>query len=474
MDMQTQTILTDDKGAPGVPYSTEAEQAVLGSVIISPEIWTDVNSLRADDFYIHKHRFIWDALIHLQECETPIDIVTVADELERAGTLAEIGGASFLTTLVSRVPNSFNARSYAEIVRDRAARRKMIADAKNAVNDAYDLEKPVLFESVSERFSITWADSVYDASEPLAFLVDGLITKGSVNLLVGEGGSKKTWAALDLAVCVAAGNNWLDFPTEQTTVLIVDEESGERRLRRRLYETLNGHLIKRGTSVPIAFTSLSMLNLRNLDDVNALHAMIIQTGAGLVIVDALADIMPGADENAVKDVQPLFMNLRRVAESTQAAILVIHHSNKQNGSYRGSTAIKGAVDLMLMVESPTESKYITFSADKARDIEPKVFTAVATWQGEAEQFSLTASEARNKQHLNKGQRFVLGYLLQHGDSALGDIMNNADNCSDTTAKTAVYNLVDSKHVMRTDKGGRGSRAAYDLTESGRELAGKML
>ena len=221
-----------------------------------------------------------------------------------------------------------------------------------------------------ERFALSWADSVYDASEPLAFLVDGLITKGSVNLLVGEGGSKKTWTALDLAVCVAMGARWLDFQTEQTPVLIVDEESGPRRLRRRLFETLNGHLVKRDDAPPIAFISLSLTDLRNIDDVNALHAMIEQTRAGLVIVDALADIMPGADENAVKDVQPVFMNLRRVAELTKAAIVVIHHSNKQNG-YRGSTAIKGAVDLMLMVESTPESKYVTFTVEKARDIETR-------------------------------------------------------------------------------------------------------
>jgi DNA-binding MarR family transcriptional regulator len=189
-----------------------------------------------------------------------------------------------------------------------------------------------------------------------------------------------------------------------------------------------------------------------------------------VIVDALADIMPGADENAVKDVQPVFMNLRRVAEATQAAIIMIHHSNKQNG-YRGSTAIKGAVDLMLMVESKPESRYITFTAEKARDIEPKVFTAMATWQTEAEQFYLTSSELKAKQHLNKGQRYVLRYLLEHGNSALDDMTADADICQPRTARDAAYNLIDSGHVARTNSGtGRGKKAEIDLTPKGRELA----
>lgn len=321
-----------------------------------------------------------------------------------------------------------------------------------------------------DRFAITWANEVYNASEPLAFLVDGLITKGSVNLLVGEGGSKKTWAALDLAVCVSMGSNWLDFQTEQATVLIVDEESGPRRLRRRLYETLNGHLIQRADNAPIAFTSLNMMSLRDLEDVNALHIMIEQTGAGLVIVDALADIMPGADENTVKDVQPVFMNLRRVAEATRAAILVIHHSNKQNGEYRGSTAIKGAVDLMLMVKSEPSSRYINFQAEKARDIEPKEFTGIATFQGETSQFYLTASEVENKTHFSKSQRYVLLYLLEHGNSTLDDIKNKADTCEPRTAKDAVYVLADKGYVKRTDTGGRGIQAEYDLTDEGRKLA----
>lgn len=321
-----------------------------------------------------------------------------------------------------------------------------------------------------ERFALRWADSVYEVAAPLEFLVDGLITKGSVNLLVGEGGSKKTWAALDLAVCVATGEKWLDFETKQTAVLIVDEESGPRRLQRRLYETLNGHLVKRDDVPPIAFTSLAMLDMRKLDDVNALHARIVETNAGLVIIDALADVMPGADENSVKDVQPVFMQLRSVAETTQAAIIIIHHSNKATGGYRGSTAIKGAVDLMLMVESSPESKFVSFNADKARDIEPKKFTALATWQIEKSQFYLTATDVNPKASMNKIQRFVLRYLLGNPSATVKNIKGAADVCGPESAKTMLYALADSGHVYRTNEGktGRGNEATYDLTDKGRD------
>jgi DNA-binding MarR family transcriptional regulator len=332
-----------------------------------------------------------------------------------------------------------------------------------------------------DRFTIRWADSVYDQAPPLEFLVgmdrNGLITKGSVNLLVGEGGSKKTWAALDLAVCVAMGTNWLDFPTQQSAVLIVDEESGERRLKRRLFETLSGHLVKREDAPPIAYTSLNLLDMRKADDVNALHVAILEASAGLVIVDALADIMPGADENAVKDVQPIFAQLRRVAEATQAAIIVIHHSNKANGGYRGSTAIKGAVDLMLMVESAPESKHITFKVDKARDIEPRTFSAVANFATDAAQFYLSACEVRQaKEHMGKGERFVLGYLAENHNVDIETIADNATTCAPATARSAVYSLAEKKYVTRTDdrKTGRGNKATFDLTDAGRELAERVV
>jgi len=339
--------------------------------------------------------------------------------------------------------------------------------------EALRLAASELDEAQQGRLTLKWADRVYDASEPIEFLIgdetNGLITKGSVNLLVGEGGSKKTWAALDLAVCVAMGARWLDFPTRQTSVLIVDEESGPRRLQRRLYETLQGHLVKREDAPPIAFTSLAQLDMRNPDDVTALSLAIRESNAGLVIVDALADIMPGADENSVKDVQPVFMQLRRVAETTRAALFVIHHSNKQNGTYRGSTAIKGAVDLMLMVESATDSRYVTFKADKARDIEPKSFTAIATWQREGEQFYLSATDVNPKAHLKKSARYVLRYLADHPSAPIDEIMNNADVCTGETARREVYNLVDSGHIERTNSGtGRGNKAQYDLTDKGRD------
>ena len=84
-------------------------------------------------------------------------------------------------------------------------------------------------------------------------------------------------------------------------------------------------------------------------DTILLEALIAETEAGLVIIDSLSSVMDG-DENSKQDTQPVFTNLRHVAELTGAAIIVIHHSNRAGG-YRGSSAIKGALEAMVQVNS---------------------------------------------------------------------------------------------------------------------------
>ena len=94
--------------------------------------------LQADDFYIHRHRWIWEAFTGLHEQRIPIDLLTLTEELERKGQLEEIGGRSFLTTLVNQVPSSLNAAAYAHIVEGHAIRRRMITAANSIASVAYN------------------------------------------------------------------------------------------------------------------------------------------------------------------------------------------------------------------------------------------------------------------------------------------------------------------------------------------------
>src|SRR5437868_15487555 len=107
-----------------VPHSREAEEAVVGAVFINPEVYYDVAQfLSADDFYIHRHKWIWDAFTSLHEQRIPIDLLTVSDELDRRGQLSEVGGPAYLTSLVNQVPSSLTAESYGRIVERHAIRR---------------------------------------------------------------------------------------------------------------------------------------------------------------------------------------------------------------------------------------------------------------------------------------------------------------------------------------------------------------
>lgn len=319
------------------------------------------------------------------------------------------------------------------------------------------------------RFILRSAKYALQPQPPIEWIVDNLISAGSVSLIVGESGSKKTWAMLDMAVCVALGTLWLNFTTVQGTTLIIDEDNGERKLSGRINKILTAHQAPEST--PLYYVSLSAFDFGKADDIDELRSLITRKNVHLVIVDTLAGIMPGCDENSVKDVQPIFLSLRRLAERTEAAIILIHHTNKI-GNYRGSSALKAAVDLMLMVSSKPESHDIDFKTEKARDTEPINFSAVANFM--SDRFWLAPSPIKgNVQSFNNAQTYVLRYLLSNGDSSMADIKANADSCGASTARDAVYALGKLGLAIRTDGGGKGVKALYDLTDKGREQVEKM-
>lgn len=302
------------------------------------------------------------------------------------------------------------------------------------------------------------ASEALEPQPPVNWTVEGLLTVPSLTVLCGNGGSFKTFTALDLAVCVATGQKWLDFPTKAGAVLIVDEESGTQRMLRRLGDCLRGHFL---TDADIWFSSLSGFNFFTESApewANRLRLAIQGLNVKLVVIDALVDIMLTGDENRVSDVQLVLYTLRGIADQLGASILLLHHTNK-NGAYRGSSALRGAVDLLLTVEA--KDKLLTFSTDKARDIEPVNFAARCHFaQG---QFWLSSEVASNSyaQALSKSERYVLEYL-QDSARTVGDIMSHASCCSEGAARAAVYRLSEKGLIKRMDGGGRGEAALYGL------------
>ena len=142
------------------PHNRQAEEAVLGSVLINPESFFDVAQiLEADYFYIIRNRWIWDVFTFLHENRVPIDILTLSEELENRGQLEEIGGQAYLMMLINQTPSSLNAAAYARIVEETSVRRRMLAAANDMAKLAYQEEKQI------EDIINSAEKSIFDLSE---------------------------------------------------------------------------------------------------------------------------------------------------------------------------------------------------------------------------------------------------------------------------------------------------------------------
>jgi replicative DNA helicase len=124
-----------------VPHSREAEEAVLGAVLINPETFFEVSQfLRPEDFYIQRHRWLWETFMRLHERRAPIDFLTVVEELDQTGHLTDIGGPAYISTLINNVPSSLHAEAYGRIVEQTAIRRRMLEAANQIAKLAYQEE----------------------------------------------------------------------------------------------------------------------------------------------------------------------------------------------------------------------------------------------------------------------------------------------------------------------------------------------
>ncbi len=121
------------------PHSIEAEQSVLGGLMLDNERWDDVaERVVSEDFYTRQHRHIFTEMYRLQEMGKPIDLITLAESLEQQGQLDIVGGFAYLAELSKNTPSAANISAYADIVRERAVVREMIAVANEIANAGFD------------------------------------------------------------------------------------------------------------------------------------------------------------------------------------------------------------------------------------------------------------------------------------------------------------------------------------------------
>lgn len=347
-----------------VPHSREAEEAVVGAVLINSEAYYDVAQfLGADDFYIHRNKWIWDAFARLHEQRIPVDLLTLSEELERAGQLAEIGGSAYLTSLINQVPTSLNAEAYGRIVEENSIRRKMINAANqiaslaykgNTINNVMNEAEKAVFNVSEKRLKHDlqpirsvlsgYYDRIDDLSKrpedfhgvPTGFydldkLLGGL-QPSDLLIIAGRPGQGKTGFLLSIAKNAALTHKKhvaifsLEMSNEQVAQRLIAQETGidSQRLR-------TGKLLE--NEWPLFTHAIEVLSDTHiyLDDTPAITPLQLRTkcrrlhmefGVDLVIVDYL-QLMGGdtRNDNRVQEVSHISRSLKVLARELNVPVL---------------------------------------------------------------------------------------------------------------------------------------------------------
>ena len=408
-----------------VPHSREAEEAVVGAVFINPEVYYDVAQfLSADDFYIHRHKWIWESFTSLHEQRIPIDLLTVSNELDKRGQLGELGGPAYLTALVNQVPSSLNAESYGHIVEGHSIRRKMIDAAnkiasiayneKTNVDDVMDEAEKAVF-NVSERrlkHDLQPISNVlseyYDRIDTLAKRPDKIVgvPTGFIDLdkmltglqpsdlliIAGRPGQGKTGFLLSIAKNAGLTHKKhvaifsLEMSNEQVVQRLIAQETGidSQRLR-------TGKL--QDNQCPLFTHSIEVFGDTHiyLDDTPAITPLQLRTkcrrlhlefGLDLIIIDYLQ--LMGGDtrtDNRVQEVSYISRNLKVLARELNVPVLaaaqlsraVEQRSDKRPvlSDLRESGSLEQDADIVMFIYRPDQYEKDTVKQNVAEIIVAK-------------------------------------------------------------------------------------------------------
>lgn len=200
-----------------------------------------------------------------------------------------------------------------------------------------------------------------EALPPPSYLLDGIIVENSLGMIYGKWGAYKSVTALDWSASISTGAWWFGRRVRQGPVLYVAAEGlagmGKRlrawRIHRRIYDLPNLHFVR--GAVP----------LLSLPDVIALRTVALEINPILIVVDTLSRSMAGGDENKPRDMSMLVDNITNLQEATGAAVWVVHHDTKAEGSSgRGHSSLPGAMDTIVEVKATEGRAQLTIEKQK--------------------------------------------------------------------------------------------------------------
>ena len=392
------------------PHSVEAEQSVLGGLLLDNLAWDRAAELLTDsDFYRYEHRLIFSAIAALVQHSRPADVITVFEHLQGLGKADDCGGLAYLNALAQSVPSAANMRRYSEIVRERAVLRKLIAASDEIATAAFNREGrnvgQILDEAESkilkigeegsrqqqgpqsmDRLVVALLDRVNELAETDAGDVTGVRTgyfemdsmtaglqKGDLIVLAARPSMGKTAFALNIAEHVSV--------KEELPVLVFSMEMGASQLALRLVGSLgriNQQNLRTGRLADDEWGRLA----EAVDKLGKVQMFIDETAAltvaelrararrmarqfggtlGLIIVDYL-QLMSGSggsDENRATELGEISRGLKALAKELQCPVIALSQLNRSVESrtdkrpmmsdLRESGAIEQDADIILFI-----------------------------------------------------------------------------------------------------------------------------
>lgn len=385
------------------PHNIEAEEAVLGALLIDPDAIIRVNtSLKADDFFLQRNGWIYEAILDLHSRREPADLVTLTDELDRRDRLADIGGPAYLTDLINATPTSIHVEYYGKIVERTSLLRRLIDGATQIAQLAYedteevteiiDRAESIIF-GVTERRAdrdlkpIRQAiDRYYDMIEyrsqhqgevmgiptglkDLDKLLGGLQRSDLIIIAARPGMGK---SSLGLSISLQAARKWnkriavfsLEMSDEQLVQRLLSAETGIDSQRLRL-----GQIHDDEWPQFIQATSLLADTGIFLDDTPAISVMELRTkarrleaehGLDMIIVDYM-QLMRGdrRSENRQQEISYISRSLKELARELNIPVLAMsqlsravesrHDKRPMLSDLRESGSIEQDADIVMFI-----------------------------------------------------------------------------------------------------------------------------